>query len=163
MFTARREYQLDSFDILLRYSAGRLAAMEKRTTRFLFWRPSTCERETSAFLMSTCLFPNSLEYQFLLWYCFTCLLPPGYRGVSLTNTPATNLLSPLVALINIWTTVCKAVTTSVRHDVSLKHPRVSLAMSNRNQWTTPIQRWIIKNKTIDILLSAEEERLGSHA
>jgi len=125
IFTTRREYQLDSIDILLRYSAGRLAAMEKKTTSLLFWRPSTVSvrLQTSAFLMSTCLFPNSLEYQFLLWYCFTCLLRPGYRGVSLTNAPATNLLSPLVAFTNIWTTVCKAVTPSVRHDVSLKHPR----------------------------------------
>jgi len=30
IFTTRRECQLDSIDILLRYSAGRLAAMEKK-------------------------------------------------------------------------------------------------------------------------------------
>lgn len=76
-------------------------------------QPVSVRLQTWAFLMSTCLFPNSLEYQFLLWYCFTCLLRPGYRGVSLTNAPATNLLSPLVAFTNIWTTVCKAVTPSV--------------------------------------------------
>jgi len=36
IFTTRRECQLDSIDILLRYSAGRLAAMEKKTTSLLF-------------------------------------------------------------------------------------------------------------------------------
>ena len=97
MFTARHDYQPDTIDILLRYSAGWPAAMEKRLPDFCFdaRQPVGVRLQASAFLMSTGLFPNSLEYRFLLWYCFTCLLRLGYRGVSLTNAPAANLLSPL--------------------------------------------------------------------
>lgn len=58
--------------------------MEKTTGFFVFVLTCERERETrlqdSSFLMSTYPFPNSLEYQFLLWYCLSVFCDPRTVG-----------------------------------------------------------------------------------